>query len=170
MKWILYVVLAIAALVALIALIGAALPKGHVASRRARFRQTPDALFAVISGPPDWRPDVKSFEPLPDAGGKRRWKEVGGWGDAITYEMVELAPPRRMVTRIADENLPYGGSWTHELVPDGDSCVLRITENGEVKNPIFRFLSRFVFGQTGSLEKYLEALGHKFGEAVKVEE
>ena len=34
-----------------------------------------------------------------------------------------------------------------------------ITENGEVYNPLFRFMSRFVFGHTATIDKYLEDLG-----------
>ena len=42
-----------------------------------------------------------------------------------------------------------------ELIPRGDSTTLRITENGEVYNPVFRFVSRFVFGHSATIEKYL---------------
>jgi hypothetical protein len=33
----------------------------------------------------------------------------------------------------------------------------------------FRFLSRFVFGYTGSIEGRLRDLGKRFGEAVRIE-
>lgn len=39
-------------------------------------------------------------------------------------------------------------------------------EEGEIYNPIFRCLARFVFGYTSSLESYLKSLGGKFGEEV----
>lgn len=169
MRWILYIGAALVAVAVLIALVGAMLPKAHVASRKAHFHQTQEALFAAISGPADWRTDIKGVEALAPVNGRKRWKEVNSWGEGVLYELVEATPPTRMITRIADETLPYGGSWTFDITPAAGGCELRITENGEVKNPIFRFLSRFVFGQTGSIEKYLTALGAKFGERVAIE-
>jgi hypothetical protein len=78
-------------------------------------------------------------------------------------------PARRLVTRIADHNLPYGGTWTYELTPDGSGTRLTITENGEVYNPIFRFVSRFIMGHTASMESVLRALGTKHGETIAPE-
>lgn len=67
-------------------------------------------------------------------------------------------PPRLLVTRIADSDLPFGGSWTFELEPEGAATRLTITENGEVYNPFFRFMARFVFGHEGTARAYLEDL------------
>ena len=36
-----------------------------------------------------------------------------------------------------------------------------ITENGEVYNPIFRFLSRYVMGYTATMDRYLQAVQNK---------
>ena len=85
---------------------------------------------------------------------------------AVTYRVVESAPPRRLVTRIADQNLPYGGSWTYDLTPDGSGTHLTITEHGEVYNPIFRFVSRFIMGHTSMMDGVLRALGTRHGETV----
>jgi hypothetical protein len=41
---------------------------------------------------------------------------------------------------------------------------LTIVERGKVRNPIFRFLSRFVFGHTATIESYLSSLAKSFGE------
>jgi hypothetical protein len=50
----------------------------------------------------------------------------------------------------------------------GATTQVRITENGEVFNPIFRFVSRFVIGQHRSIENYLHALADATGEKVDV--
>jgi hypothetical protein len=47
---------------------------------------------------------------------------------------------------------------------------VRITEDGEVYNPIFRFMSRFVFGHTHTMDAYLRALGKATGQEVKTQE
>ena len=61
------------------------------------------------------------------------------------------------------------GTWTFDLNPTPEGTTLRITEDGEVYNVIFRALSHFVFGQTGTIETYLTDLGKRFKETVKVE-
>jgi hypothetical protein len=79
---------------------------------------------------------------------------------------MESIPPQRLVTRIADAKLPYGGSWTFDIVPNGNSCVLTVTENGEVYNPLFRFISRFVIGHTASLDAYVKSLNAKLASQI----
>ena len=70
----------------------------------------------------------------------------------MNYEVVDAIPGRRLVTKIADRNLPYGGSWTYEILADGSGSMLSITEAGEVYNPIFRFVSKFVMGHTATID------------------
>lgn len=155
MKWIWIILGALAAAVALIAIVGAMLPVKHVASRRGRFRQSPEAVWAAISKPQD---------------GSKTWRESTGNNKPITFELVESDPPRRMVSRIADKDLPFGGSWTYEIEPLADGAALRVTERGEVYNPIFRFVSRFIMGHTKSIEDGLRGLGKKLGQDVRIEE
>jgi hypothetical protein len=167
MKWVLIIVAGIVGLVLLMALIGLMLPKGHRATRMARFRQPPEAVYAAITGPQDWRAGVTVTE-LATSGGPRRWREQSGrWG--ITFEEAAADPPRLYRSRIADQNAPFSGTWTWEIARAPDGCTCRITEEGQVSNPIFRFLSRFVIGQTKSIDAYLNALGRKFDQPVQIE-
>jgi len=57
-----------------------------------------------------------------------------------------------------DETLPFGGTWTFDLTSQGEGTDLTITENGDVHNPIFRFVSRFIIGHDASIDKYLAHL------------
>jgi len=169
MKWLLVAGAVMVGLIVLTTVWGALLPRGHHAQRSARFAQPPDAVWSVIADPlgaASWRPDVRSVEPVPAPDGRLRWRELGS--DAITYELLADEPPRRRVVRIADDDLPFGGTWTYALAADGDGTRLTITEDGEVRNPLFRFLARYVFGHGGTLEAYLRALGGRFGEEVSV--
>jgi hypothetical protein len=68
-----------------------------------------------------------------------------------------------LITKIADPKLPFGGTWTYDIAPAGDSCTLTITENGEVYNPLFRFVSRFIIGQSTTMDGYIKALDAKLG-------
>jgi uncharacterized protein YndB with AHSA1/START domain len=171
MKWVLLVGGLLVALIALVALAGALLPRDHVAARRARLPRPPAEVFAVIQDvarAAEWRADVTRVEPLEPVAGRRRFREVSGQG-AITFEVMEELAPARLVTRIAEEDLPFGGTWTYELQPSGEGTLITITERGFVKNVIFRALSRYVFTHHRTLEQYLRALGQRFGADVTPE-
>lgn len=168
MKWILIAVLAVVVVVLLVAVIGWLLPKGHVASRSASLRFSPAAVWKVISGPPGWRPDIKSYQELPEHDGHRMWRETDKSGQTITYEAIESAPPERLVVQIADPKLPFGGTWTYEIAPTADGCTLTITENGEVYNPIFRFVSKLFMDPSATVNAYMAALQTELGRSGKV--
>jgi hypothetical protein len=170
MKWVLWILGGVVALVGIVAAIGAMLPVRHHATRRARYKVAPDALYAVLAGPPDWRTGVKSFGELPEQDGRKRWWEEDAHRQKITFELMEARPAERLQVRIADRNLPFGGTWTFDIAPaQGGGSELRIAEDGEVYNVIFRFMARFIFGYYGSIEGYLKDLGAKFGQPVEIE-
>jgi uncharacterized protein YndB with AHSA1/START domain len=145
------------------ALLGSRMSPEHTATRSMYYEQSPAEVYAAVrdfESSPKWRNDVKRVEMLGMTSGHVRFREHAGTG-AVTYDVVEDVPGRKLVTRIADRNLGYSGAWTYQIMPDGNGTMLTIIENGEVSNPLFRFLSRHVFGHTGTMEKYLEALkGH----------
>ena len=85
------------------------------------------------------------------------WVEDGK-NDRITFVVETSEPPRRLVTRIADPKLPFGGTWTYALTPASGGTTLVITENGEIYNPIFRVMARFVFGYESTMTSYLTNL------------
>jgi hypothetical protein len=150
---------ALGILVIAVVAIGYALPVAHVASRDATLPAAPELVFAALQDVdryPSWRSDVKSVDVLSRAP-RLRWKEDGSNGQ-ITFEVQELDAPRRLVSRIADTSLAFGGTWTYVLTPEGTGTRLTITENGDVYNPLFRFMSRFVFGHTATMEGYLRDL------------
>jgi len=170
MKWILIGIGVIAGLIALMAIIGTLLPKAHTASRTAVINKPPDVLWQAMTDCaafPQWRTEVKNVEVLPDRDGHKVWREDGKNGK-LTLETIEASPPSRLVLRIADPDLPFGGKWTYELQPSSGGSRITITEDGEVYNPIFRFMSHVFFSQTASIENYLKALGRKYGEDVQI--
>ena len=147
-----------ALLLALVAF-GYALPVAHVATRDAVLPATPERIFAVLTDVealPKWRSDLRSVELIARTP-RLQWRERGSDG-TIAFEVEESDPPRRLVTRIADRTLPFGGAWTFTLQPVNGGTKLTITENGEVYNPLFRVMSRFVFGHTATIDRYLADL------------
>jgi len=157
-KWIIRIVGVVAVALALMALIGMALPVGHQASRSAEIPAPPANVFALIrdvEGYPEWRSGVTAVTVLDSADGLPRFRETGTFGPII-FRMERADAPAFMRTRIDDPEQPFGGTWTYVLVPGASGTLLTITEDGEVHNPLFRFLSRFVFSQTSTIETYLD--------------
>jgi uncharacterized protein YndB with AHSA1/START domain len=168
MKWVLYVVGGLVGLVALVWLIGALLPREHVATRSARYLQPHEAIWKVITDAeamPQWRTGLTAVKRLPEENGLPGWVETASFGE-IPLRVEQMDPPQRLVLRIASDELPFGGTWTYEIAAVEGGATLRITENGLVKNAFFRFMSRFLFGHTATIEQYLKDLGKKFGEEV----
>lgn len=154
------VLLAVVLLIAAVLIIGALLPKRHEASRSIVLHAPPADIYRAITdftSAPQWRKDVKRVEIL-DA---THFREHGAHG-AVTYVVLQQTPNEWLVTEIADRDLGYSGSWTYALAPEADGTRLTITERGEVSNVIFRFMSRFVFGHTATMDKYLASLAARF--------
>ena len=159
LKWTAIVVVGLIALAAVVALVGTFLPKSHRASKTMVLAATPATIYAAITDVANysrWRSDLKGVEVLPDDGQGPRFREDGNNGK-ITFRFETLEPNRRVVTRIADPSLAFGGTWTYDLTPSGNGTELTITEDGEVYNPIFRTISKFM-SQTATIERYLADL------------
>lgn len=171
MKTLIVIVIAIVGVIVLVgvvaALIGSTLPKNHTASRSILLHRSPKEVYDVVrdfGSAPSWRSGVKSVELKAQPDGKVQFSETGS--DRIDYAVDEDVPGQKLVTRILNTDLGYGGKWTYEFVPEGGGTRLRITEDGEVSNVLFRFMSRYVFGHTATIDTYLTSLARRLGEDV----
>jgi hypothetical protein len=172
MKWFLGIVALLAGVLILVVVIGALLPKKHVGTREGRYRQPPEVVWKAITdidAMPAWRAGLKSVKRLPDRNGLPAWVETLNSG-IIPLEATASEPRTKLVVRIADPKLPFGGTWTYEIRATPDGSALRITEDGEIYNPIFRFVSRFFLGYTATIDTYLNSLAKKFGEPPQIGE
>jgi|SRR5688572_1860390 uncharacterized protein YndB with AHSA1/START domain len=169
LKVLVAIVVAVVAMTGIVALIGSRLPVAHVASRSVVIGAPSDVVFTTMTdfaSAPTWRSGLKSVSVASDAAtGRQRVTEESSNG-TMTMEVEQVVPPTRLVTRIVGEGLPYGGAWAHALEAQGNSTRVTITEHGEVYNPIFRFISKYIMGHNGTLDTYLTDLGRKFGNDV----
>ena len=169
----LWIVLAVlAALILIVVVVGALLPTAHTVARKVLLPRAPAAVFTAITDAttqPQWRPGLKSVEPLPARAGKRCYREVLDFGPIDLLVEAE-EPGQRLVTRIVTEGSPFGGTWTFQLAPTADGTELSITEHGEVYNVVFRFLSKFVFGHTATIDGYLGGLAKHCGASGTVQD
>lgn len=158
-------------LIIIVLIVGSRLPETHTASRSVRFRQSPEDVYAVVrnfAASSEWRPDVRNVEIETPENGKVQFREEGSNG-VVNYQLEEDVPNRRLVTRIMDRDLGYAGSWTYEFSPSPEGTLVTITENGEVTNIFFRFMSRYVFGHGSTIDTYLKALADRLGETANPE-
>jgi len=138
MKWVLIALAVVAIVVALIAVIGTTLPRNHVASRSLALRRPPEEVWAVI---------MQSTA-----------------ASGVPVDVLESDPPRRQVTRVKETEKMFGGTWTIDITPSATGSTLKITEDGWVGNPIFRFVSRYVMGHHATMDGMLKDVAKKFGE------
>jgi hypothetical protein len=168
MKWLAYAAAGILLIALAIVAVGFLLPEQHTAAVRAHYRQPPDSLrhaLTTIEEFTAWRTGLDSVQLLERA--PPRWREFASWGQLTM--VLEESSPARVVSRIDDPAADFGGTWTWDIAPDASGSVVTITERGEVYNPLFRFMSRFVFGHYTGLETYARDLGRHFGEDVQPE-
>ncbi len=146
--------------------IGRSLPQSHTAAVVVELGQPAEAVWkriADMQAGPSWRRGLRSVERRPDREGRAVWRETQKNGDALDFETVREEPPRELVRRMVGEGLPFGGTWTMVLEALGDGgSRLTITENGEVYNPLFRFVSKYVMGHDATLRAYAEDLRQSF--------
>jgi len=167
-KYGLWTLAVIVGLIVIVIIIGALLPEKHVVARYISLHQKPEQVFALVSDVQigaSWRPEVQSVDILPSSDGHVHFRETMKHG-SITMLVLETRPPERLITQIA-KGLPFGGVWIMDVSPAPNGCRLNITERGEVYNPFFRFVSRFVLGYTNTMDTYLRNVAHKFGETAQ---
>ena len=133
MKWMLF-----ASSLALVALVVVIAARRRRCCRAITWRA---ARCALKRAPAEvWTPSI-ARRPAPDVAGRR----------------LESQPPRRLVTRVKETEKMFGGTWTiadrsPEHVARSRLRPCTITEDGWVANPIFRFMSRFVFGHYATMD------------------
>ena len=151
-------------------LIGSTVPQEHRAARTACFAAPRAVVWeavTIVENQPDWRSGLTAVEDVPGSD-VRAWREIGSWGE-VTMEEVSATPEERFVGRIEPGRSDFGGTWTYELEDCPTGTRLTITEDGEIYNPLFRLLTRFVWGYHATQEQYLRDLGQHLGVEVMVE-
>ena len=149
--------------------IGSSISVSHTAMREKKLAAGPDAVWSTItdfSNAASFRPDLSRVDVLPAENGMPFWREIDRKGESITFAVVESKPPSRLVVKIAQPGLPFGGAWIYELTPAGAGTSVKITENGEIYHPIYRFVSHVFLNQAATIEEYLRSLERKHGRAI----
>lgn len=140
--------------------VGMLLPARHTARMKgvmAKPHAEVAAMLRDVRSYPRWRRGIV-VEGISQTADAISFVELAG-NDRIAYRLTEPLRDGQFVATMTDPNLPFGGAWTITLTPEGAGTRVAIQEDGEVRNPLFRLLARYVFGYTSNLQKYLEDLG-----------
>lgn len=163
MSWIWGILGTLLVAVALVLGIGAMLPQNHVVSRTTELAYPPERVWSTIADVakyPSWRSGVTSVDLLPPpSGAQAAWREHDTHNGSLGFVASDAVSPTHFTTRISDTDKPFGGGWTFDIAPaPNGGSALTITERGEVYNPFFRFISRFVIGHTKTIDTYIADL------------
>lgn len=143
--------------------VGALLPVKHVATRSAELNAPRAKIWVLISNyadMPKWRKELLKVEMKQDdnSDGNEVWQEFESEKESLDFITIEQIEEQKLVRKIVGEKLDFGGTWTFKLIENGDKTTLTITENGEVYNILFRFVSKFIMGHYASMDKYIRQL------------
>jgi hypothetical protein len=147
--------------------IGLMQPAKHSVTRSIHLKQTPESVFAVLddrTNLPTWSSGIAKVELLPDRDGKSTARYTLKWGGMqMIVTQLERTPPYRLVTGMSQDGGPSFGTWTYEIRPETDGCRVALTEDGELKNPLYRVMAR-MRGLDANIVQTLRDLAKKFGE------
>jgi ribosome-associated toxin RatA of RatAB toxin-antitoxin module len=168
MKWLLIIVGILLLPVLGLLVMGLLQPVKHSVTRSIRLKEKPEAVFALIAdmtNAPAWSSTVEKVEPLPARDGHAMARCTLKWGGMqMVMTQIECTPPARLVTSMAKDNGTLLGTWTYQVTPEAGGCSVSLTEEGELKNPIFRALAR-MRGLDANIVQTLSDLAKKFGES-----
>lgn len=157
MRWLLLASVLLLCLFLALLMAGAMLPVRHQVQGSVTVPQPPESVWKLIAEPEQqskWRADVVRVEVLPERNSHPVIREYYKNGDKLAFELSTVEAPKRLVRKIVDESA-FGGEWQIDLSPTDAGTSVRITERGEVYNPLFRFISRFVIGHRKTMSVYM---------------
>lgn len=143
---------------------GTTLPETHRVAKTVRLEATQDVVWALITdyqNTPEWWSDVKSVEEETRPDGTRVTWNIDQHGERLGFVTSEVTPPTKLVRKILDEGLPFGGVWIFELATDGGATQLTLTEDGFVTPPFFRAAMHLIIGEDAKINSFLTALVQK---------
>lgn len=148
-------------IILLIVLTGYLLPVKHRASTEVLVNSNSENVWKRITNYqefPSWRTDIKQVKSINETS----WIEVTKNDDELPLTMIRREENQKLITQIDSKDLPFGGNWEFHLKADGERTIVTITENGEVYNPVFRFVSKFIMGHDSNIKTYASDLEKSF--------
>jgi hypothetical protein len=170
MMWLLLIPGVVVVAIIAMLIFGLLQPVKHSVTRSITLKQKPETVFAVLDKAddlPSWSSMVAKVERIPDRDGRPATRQAMKFGMTVIVSSLERKSPTRLVARMEKEGGSVWGTWTYDLAQEGDGCRVSITEDGEMKNPLFRALGR-LRGLDASINQQLNDLARRFGETAVI--
>lgn len=167
MKYVLIIIGIVVAIPVLIYIVGGLLPLSHLATMSNYFDVSNKRMLDTITdikSYPEWRSNLEKVELLSDSTESLRWREYYSNNDPLTFKVI-THDSSKLLAKIDDNDLPFSGTWTYQLNETRNGTQLTITEDGEIYNPFYRFVSKFIMGHDTTIKQYLSDLKKNFEKA-----
>ena len=122
-------------------LIGRAQPERHTAMIHFTLKKSRTIVWAALTdyaAMPAWWPAVTAVRTETRPNGDAITWNKDKHGREMGFRTKAEAPPARLVREIVGEGLPFGGTWTFELMEENGGTRVTLTEDGFVTSPLFR--------------------------------
>jgi uncharacterized protein YndB with AHSA1/START domain len=165
-SWLLGLLIAIVALGAIVFVVGLMIPAEDETVVSITLAAPPHVVWQVLTDYAalgSWQPQYARTELTTSRSGSQpaRWRAVFKDGYVVNFEETEYDAPRRLVNKIADKNLPFGGSWTMVLTPVQEGTHLTLISKAELPNPFLRIAAKLLARPRPILENVLHELKKK---------
>ena len=152
--------------VAAMTLLGWLMPSRYVASQSLLLPvPIADAWTTLVDYPGHtaWRRGLTAVDRLPDAESTEVWRESFGRSTTRTTT-IEAHSPSSLVRQFDVEGGSIRRRWEFALEPvvSPGNTRITLTEFGEIRNPLRRFVVRFITGRSTTLKDFLRDLAHRF--------
>ncbi len=145
--------------------LGSGMATHHVVTRRKSFAAPAEKVWSALLSIRQLPIDRSELGTIDLGISTRPPDTVEVVGSPVKIEIETFRPPRSLVVKTTDPDIPYGGTWTFTLEPDGDQLTkLTVVEDAEVHGRLLRFAVR-TFGLDDSLvEGIFRAVKRKLAE------
>jgi uncharacterized protein YndB with AHSA1/START domain len=149
-------------------LYGRSRPEAWVAEESVLVEAPIEHVWALVGDPSrraEWHPNVRSVTRIEDRDGHAVWRELDPGGDRFDWVVVELEPPRLLVTEAGDpEQTGVTSGWTWALAEDSGRTRVTLTERSRIDNPVWRGVYVLRYGPDATVRRELQALQEAFGD------
>jgi uncharacterized protein YndB with AHSA1/START domain len=170
MKIVWFILGGLACLIVLVALsvnlVGLFIPVNHQSSVSVILDADQKKVWTVITdyqSLPSWWSTVKSIEKQ-EKDGKELWINTDQHGQKVAFYTTEEEAPNKLVRTMLSDNLPFGGSWTYELVTQDGKTHLTITEKGFIRSAFIRTIAKLFMNDQETMQSYVTSLQKKLNQ------